>query len=217
MPRRPDARLPALTDSYSRLAPTYASRLGDELRHKPLDCALLSLLAAELRGQGLCLDLGCGPGHVGAALAALGVTVEGVDIAPGMIQTARSTFPTLSFREADLRHLPHADGSAAGAVALYALVNYPAREQVPFYQEFARVLRPGAPLLVAFHLGDARHDQAELWGVPVNLSFFFESRARVEAALKKGGFDIQIRAERQPYPDVEYPSERAYLLARRCG
>lgn len=35
------------------------------------------------------------------------------------------------------------------------------------------------------------------------------------AALEAAGFSIEAQLEREPYPDVEYPSRRAYLLARR--
>ncbi len=49
--------------SYDQVADEYTSRFFHELEHKPLDRALLDLLAERVRGLGLVADLGCGPGH----------------------------------------------------------------------------------------------------------------------------------------------------------
>ena len=54
--------------SYDAVATQYAAAIGDELRHKPLDRALLNLIS-DLVADGVVLDLGCGPGHVAAHLA----------------------------------------------------------------------------------------------------------------------------------------------------
>jgi hypothetical protein len=35
------------------------------------------------------------------------------------------------------------------------------------------------------------------------------------ARLVHAGFAIEARLDREPYPDVEYPSQRTYLFARK--
>lgn len=50
--------------SYARVASRYADGLLDELSKKPLDRALLDVFAERVRGHGLVLDLGTGPGQV---------------------------------------------------------------------------------------------------------------------------------------------------------
>ena len=68
--------------SYDRAARAYAEHLCDELDRKPLDRALLNRFAEEVAGSGLVCDLGCGPGHVAAYLAARGVRTVGIDLSP---------------------------------------------------------------------------------------------------------------------------------------
>jgi SAM-dependent methyltransferase len=54
------------------------------------------------------LDAGCGTGRVTIELAARGFTVLGVDVDPGMLQTARAKKPGLAWVEADLADLASA-------------------------------------------------------------------------------------------------------------
>ncbi|MBA2682690.1 MAG: methyltransferase domain-containing protein, partial [Ktedonobacteraceae bacterium] len=107
--------------SYDRLASAYAQQLGDELDHKPRERQLLASFAHENPGQ--LGDVGCGPGHITAYLHAQGNDVVGVDLSPAMIAQARQTHPTLTFRQADMRHLPFADGTLSGIVAFYSLIH----------------------------------------------------------------------------------------------
>src|SRR5215813_12679474 len=110
-------------DSYDRLARAYAEHLLTELDGKPLDRALLDAFAEMVRGRGRVLDVGCGPGHIGAYLAARGVDVTGVDLSPEMVRVARERFPAMAFEAGDMMALPVADGAVAGIVAFYAIVN----------------------------------------------------------------------------------------------
>jgi trans-aconitate 2-methyltransferase len=77
-------------------------RFGDE-RSRPL-FDLVGRIGAEKPGY--VADLGCGPGHLTAALAARwpDATVEGVDSSPEMIAAARAAgTPGLSFTLSDVR------------------------------------------------------------------------------------------------------------------
>lgn len=61
------------------------------------------------------LDAGCGPGRVGARLAALGHEVVGVDIDPALIAAAQGAHPGVTWLTRDLSQLDlAADGIAEG-------------------------------------------------------------------------------------------------------
>jgi trans-aconitate methyltransferase len=100
-----------VSTSYDRVATEYTARIADELAGKPLDRALLHAFAEQVGALGPIGDLGCGPGHVAAFLASAGVAVEGIDLSSGMIAHARQRYPTLAFRQGDMRSLavPTAD------------------------------------------------------------------------------------------------------------
>jgi hypothetical protein len=84
-----------------------------------------------------------------------------------------------------------------------------------------RVIAAGGWLLVAFHVsedgyvpGDELH-LARWWGAEVDLTFRFLDPAVVAAELAAAGFAVAARTDREPWPGVEEPSRRSYLLARR--
>jgi hypothetical protein len=81
--------------------------------------------------------------------------------------------------------------------------------------ELLRVLRPGGLLLVAFHAGDKTIHLDEWWGHKVCIDTFFFSAAEMTEFLRGAGFEIEQVTERPPYAGVEYPSQRAYILAKR--
>jgi len=76
------------------------------------------------------------------------------------------------------------------------------------------VLKPGGLLLPAFHVGDECIHRSEWWDQPVDLDFQFFAPAVIEAALAESGFSVEMSLQRRPYEPYEFPSRRAYILAR---
>lgn len=197
--------------SYNRVAGEYARRMNDELDHKPLDRELLDAFGAS--AHGLICDLGCGPGHAAAYLRQRGADVVGVDLSDAMVEQARLLHPEIRFLQADMRRLPFEDASLAGVVALYSLIHLAPAEIPAALRELRRVLRPGGALLVSFHCGEETRHFDEWWGERVNLDFHFFTPQHMRDWLTSTGFmDIQV-TERQPYPEVEVQTQRAYILA----
>lgn len=204
----------ALRRSYDAVASEYDARLHDELDHKPWDRALLAALLEQAGPRAAVADLGCGPGHVTAWLAAHGARAVGIDLSPAMVGLAKSRHPGAEFRVGDLLALPAADGEFAAAVALYSIIHLPEAEIDPALGEMCRVLRPGGALLVAFHVGAETRRLTEWWGVAVDLEFRFLEAGRVSAGLEAAGMRVEMALERLSHPE-EVESRRAYLLARR--
>lgn len=210
MPERSDYQA-----SYDAVAEEYVRRIADELQHKPLDRALLDRVAAATRNRGAVCDMGCGPGHVARYLNEQGVHVVGYDLSPKMVEAARRLNPGITFHQADLTALDDADGSWAGLVAFYSLIHIPRTEIADTLREFRRVLQPGGLLLLAFHIGDETLHLDDWWEQKVNVDFFFFQPHEMARDLEAAGFEIEELIEREPYPEVEHQSRRAYIFARR--
>ena len=201
--------------SYDAVADEYVRRISDELRHKPLDRALLDRFANRVRKRGPVGDLGCGPGHVARYLKERGVDIVGYDLSTRMVEAARRLNPEIKFHPADMTALDHADESWAGLVAFYSIIHIPPSEIAPTLRLFRRILQPGGILFLAFHIGDEAMHLDDWWEHKVNIDFFFFRPEQMARDLQAAGFEIEEIIEREPYPDVEHQSRRAYIFARR--
>lgn len=210
-----DARV---RDSYDAAAAGYALELSDELTRKPFDSWLLDRIAAAANG-GPVADVGTGPGHVAAHLAAAGAEVIGYDLSPVMIDEARGLFPDVEFEVADLTNLmrPRAAAGWSAITAWYAFVHMAASELPAVIAGLARLLVPGGQLAFALHTGADVHHVDELFDAPVDLDFVLHNAAEVIDAVTAAGLvDVEWYL-RSPLPDVESPTERLYVVARRAG
>jgi ubiquinone/menaquinone biosynthesis C-methylase UbiE len=212
-------RTAALRSSYDTVAAAYADALSGELRGKPLDRALLAAFAEQVRaagtGRARVWDVGCGPGHITAFLTSLGVRAAGLDLSQGMVAQARQRHPDLEFSTGSMTALPAPDASWDGLVSFYSLIHMIDDADVrTALAEFRRVLVPGGPLLLAVHDGQEIRHLTEWFGAEVDASFRFFDAAWLTAELQAAGFAIEALTRRQPYPDAEVPTQRAYFLAR---
>ena len=108
-----------------------------------------------------------------------------------------------------------ADESWGGIAAFYSIIHVPREDVLHALREMKRVLRPGAWLLLSFHVGQEIIHRDEWWGEEVSLDFIFFGTEEMQGYLAAAGFDIAAVIERPPYETVEYPSRRAYIFARK--
>jgi len=213
----------SIAASYDAVAHRYAEEIGDELAGKPVDRAFLSLLTelTETVDNAVVADVGCGPGHVAAFLADLGLTVVGIDLSPAMVEAARRRYPDQAFAVGSLLDLPVRDQGWAGAVCAYSIIHLTDAERPAAFAELARGIMPGGWLLLSFHIcdagakpGDVTH-LSEWWGQAVDLDFHYLDPDRVAGEVTAAGFSVMTLAQREPWPGVEHESRRCHLLARR--
>jgi SAM-dependent methyltransferase len=210
------ASLSDTRSSYDSVAEEYAAHFSNELEHKPLDRELLNRFAREVEGKGTVCDLGCGPGHLAGYLRARGLRdVIGLDLSPGMLEQARRLNPDIEFLQGDMRALDLPDGSLAGIAAFYSIIHNPKDGVTAVLRELRRVLKPGGVLLLAFHKGEQVIHRDELLGKPVTLDFAFFMPEEMRAWLEEAGFSVEEVIEREPYAEVEHPSQRVYIWSRK--
>jgi SAM-dependent methyltransferase len=205
-----------LQSSYDRVAEDYAEHFRDEMEKKPFDCKMLDWLAEKVGNLGVVCDMGCGPGQAARYLRDHGVKVCGVDLSTAMVERALALNPDIAFEQGDMLGLSKiADNSYGGIAAFYSIIHVPRPFVVQALQEFKRVLCPAGVLLLAFHIGQEIIHRDEWWGKEVSLDFIFFETEEMKDFLRTGGYELEEVIERDPYPEVEYPSRRAYIFARK--
>lgn len=200
--------------SYDQVASQYAERFKDEMDDKPFDRDCLDRLSREVGTLGPICDMGCGPGQIARYLHRKGIDTLGVDLSPRMIAEAQRLNPEIPFHRGDMLSLPDADNSWGGIAAFYCIIHIPRERIVAALREMKRVLKPGGLLLLAFHIGDDTKHLDTWWDKPVNLDFAFLQPSEVENFLREAGYELQETLVREPNPEVEVETRRAYIFAR---
>ncbi|MEU4771011.1 class I SAM-dependent methyltransferase [Micromonospora sp. NPDC023644] len=201
-------------DSYDTVAASYAELVRDLLVDAPHERAALALFAELVltAGGGPVADIGCGPGRVTAHLHRHGLDTFGIDLSPGMIEVARRDHPHLRFEVGSMTDLALADASVAGVIAWYSLIHIPDDEIGRVFAHFRRVLRPGGPLLLGFHVGDGSRLKTEGYGGhPMKVHVHRRRPAQMAAWLRAAGFAVEAETV------VTSPESRlgGILFARR--
>jgi SAM-dependent methyltransferase len=214
-------------DEWARFTRTPGHDKGHEINFPPF----LDLLPPP---RSRTLDLGCGEGRVGAALADRGYDVIGVDSSPRMVELASERHEAVV---ADAAALPFADASFALVIAYMSLMNFDDLEAV--VAEAARVLESGGRLVAAvlhplfasgrwadakradssftiedYFSGETKVSESERDGIHVTFYDRPIPFSRYAAAFEAAG--LLIESLREPTPDDDYirKSPRAVRLRR---
>lgn len=202
-----------IEDLYDTIAADYSEKFCGEYEKKPEDQEALRRFAKEIEDNQPVWDFGCGPGQTAAYLKNLGVEISGMELSEKMLDQARANHPDIPFRKGDMLELEFKDDSIAGIVAFYAIVHFTETQVGTAFREMARVLKPGGIILLTFHIGEESIHVQEFLGKKVDIELMLFKTEFIENCLKKNGFEILDVINREPYPEVEYETRRAYVFA----
>ena len=179
----------SLRSTYDAVATKYEARFVDELRSKPRDRELLEAFARSVRDP--IVEIGCGPGQIGAYVRRRGHPrhhVVGVDLSHVMAGLASRRLD--SALVADMRSLPFSSERFGGIVAFYSLIHLRREALVPTLAEFRRVLRPGGRIISTAHEGEGELERDTFLDerVPVVATLFTldELRGQSERRTRTG-------------------------------
>lgn len=207
-----DGYLARVRESYDEVAEDYFTFVLDKFPSDRLGRALLGVFADRVRAADATapvLDLGCGPGHVTAYLAELGLAARGVDLSKRMVELASGAYPALKFEQGDMTRLEVEPGTFGGILIWYVTHHLPPRWLPDVFASCARALRPGGTLLLGTHAGTGEHTKpSQAYGThPVSYESFLCTVEEIEAIVAESGLRVtSVTAER---PDPRVPRARA--------
>jgi SAM-dependent methyltransferase len=213
-----DAGTEELRHAHDVLSGWYAENLAGVLESMPVERALLDMFAEMTSAVGTeVVDVGCGTGRLLPYLASRGLSPRGVDLSPGMIETARRENPGFDYGVADVRDLPFDDASLAGAVCWFSLIYLAPESRKRAFGELARVVRPGGCLITAFKHGTGdlhRNAPGSVVGAfGVDFDRYWLSPREMEDHFAAAGFTMVFQGHTPP-EDSGPPY--GYMLVRRA-
>lgn len=134
----------AVRDGYDALAETYAEQRSED---ETLGVSLFEDMLADLPDDARLLDAGCGQGT--PILSRAGASGVGIDFSDEQLRLATENAPAAALVQGDLAALPFEDGVFDAVTAYHSIIHVPISDHQRVIDEFARVLRPGSPLLVS--------------------------------------------------------------------
>ena len=192
--------------AYDAVATDYDKRFRDELDGKPRDRELIDALAE--RGSGLVLDVGSGPGHVGARIRTFGRPVVALDLSQAMAALAATRLDAAAV--ADMTSLPVATATVADLIAFYSVIHLPRPALPAVLREFARVLETHGHALLSAHEGTHDVTVDEFLGHPVELHATFLTLDELTHAAHDANLTVITAERRAPYPN-EGSTQRLYV------
>lgn len=207
--------LAQVESAYDAVAEEYARTFSGEHEKKPLDREILLRFSEEVAGKGPIWDLGCGPGQTSGYLKNLGVEISGLDLSEKALEQARTIHPEIHFQKGNILDLEFESNSIAGIVSFYAIVHFTEEQVALAFREIFRVLEPGGVFLLAYHVGEETIHLEEFLDKKFGIDFMFFTTDFISNCLRNSGFEKIETIEREPYPEVEYESQRAYVFARK--
>lgn len=205
--------------AYGDSAQRFASTVGTSIStvfEAPVDRALLHAFAELAReSDGPVIDAGCGSGRVARFLADQQLDVLGIDVAPGMIQAARTAHPDLRFHVAELTRIPADDSSLAGIAYWYSIITTPPDGLHPIWTELDRALAPDGVALIAFQCGAGEPiEKTSAFGTSTDLTLFRHDIDHVRTTIESTSLQVHAVTRRSPRLAHE-TSDQAFVLVLR--
>lgn len=186
---------------FDGLATQFDRHLVDDLEYRvPGELVAIARPALEGVAPVACvLDLGCGTGLVGVALAGIGARITGVDLSPRMLELAckRGVYERLVQADA-LEALAQAEaGSFHAVLAADVLVYFGALEEV--FRGAARALAPGGVFAFSIEAQDGGSYRLQPTGRYAHALEYLRGLSAATGLTERHASEIRIRREKRGY------------------
>lgn len=203
-------------DRYDAMAEEYAALFLDDLERVAADRKPLEAFVALARASsGPVADLGCGPGSLVNFLAEQGLDAIGYDLSAGQVAQARHAFPDAEFHVGDMTALGLADRSLGGIASRYSIIHLRPTQLADVFNEWFRLLAPGAPLFVSFFASRTPGAHGTAFDHTVVTAYELDAQT-ITSELEDAGFvDLSVRVSAPP--NAKRPLDHATIVARKSN
>lgn len=157
--------------------------------------------------QGHVLDAGCAYGRDANEFFERGFEVIGVDLSEELLKKGHETFPKLTLKTMDVRHLDFPKNMFDGVWCNAVLLHLTDPDIKKSLKEFHRVLKKDGLLFTSFQEGDDTEERITTFGIDAPRFFNLKTKDDIEEMIEAAGFSI-IESERTPDMRPDRPEQK---------
>jgi len=138
------------------------------------------------------LDIGCGPGNITKYLLTKrpDFQIDGIDIAPNMIELAKKNNPTASFTVMDSRQINELKTRYDGIVCGFCLPYLSERDSSKLIADSYNLLTDNGLIYISFVEGDQNKSGFQVGSTGDRIYFYYHNLDRLNKLLYHYGFEI---------------------------
>ena len=166
------------------------------------------------------LELGCGPGNVTRLLKLRfpESQITAIDLAPNMIEIARTQVPDIDFRVMDVRDISGLDGTFNAVMCSFCLPFLSKTDASKLIADCATCLVSGGILYISTMEGDEERSGFETTSFSGDAEIYFNYHRQqdLEDSLVKSGFEIR-QSKFQDYiePDGSATTDMIFVASKK--
>lgn len=203
----------ATFETYNKIAEIYQDKFMDmDLYNGTYDlfCSLISQSGARI------FEVACGPGNITRYLAQQrpDFNIEATDIAPNMIELAKSNVPTANFRLLDARNIDQLEPGFDGIICGFGLPYFSKEDCVKFFRDCHLLLNNKGILYFSFVPGDYERSGYQSDNNGNSIYFYYHPAEELQHQLHHHFETIAT-------PSIDYPGkngltqEHMIVIARK--
>lgn len=175
-----------------------------------LFCNLVSKPGARI------FELACGPGNITRHLAQKrpDFRIEATDIAPGMLELARTNVPTAHFRQLDARQAGSLEPGFDGIICGFGLPYLSPADAAGLIRDCAYLLHDGGIFYCSMVPGEENRSGYQRGSSGDRVYFYYHQESFITAQLTGNGFKVTYRLEKV-YPDAKETETHLILICRK--
>lgn len=201
-------------ESWNKVAPLYEKHFMDlDLYNDTYD----AFCEAIEKSNPKILEIGCGPGNITKYMLSKrpDFDLEGIDIAPNMIELAKKNNPNATFRVMDSRDIDQLEAEYDGIICGFCIPYLSKSDCSKLVKDIKNLFSEKGILYLSFIEGDYEKSGYQSGSSGDQVYFYYHDLESIQTDLSENGFEI-IKINHKDYTRKDGTSEiHTILIARK--